>query len=683
MNGGQQDNESFGGPGDDFILAGAGTEDAVLGDGGDDWLQGGPGSDLLQGDHADFFFLDPGEFEPGNDVLVGQPNDNDYDTEGGDDVMAATTAIEKYVGSGGWDWAIHQYSPIAANDDMRLNALLDLAQPVVVNRDRWQETEAVSGSGFNDVIKGDDLVPSTLGGAGFTGCDVLDQAGLNRIPGLGAIVPPLTGSLQTVVDNSAAGECPLSGPIWGEGNILIGGGGSDTITGRGGDDIIDGDRQLTVRISVRAPGTGPLASRPEIGSTDLMEKQFARDPITNALTGPTLMAAVAAGTVNPADLLVTREITIPTNPGSDTAVFTANLADYTMNINANGRIVVTQNTLAPGQRISDGTDILRNIEKVQFADQTVNILVPNAPTNVVATAISAATATGSANLTWTRAVPNGGPPILSQEIVITPVGGTPLPPITGIAANATQRLGIGGLVNGQAYTFQVRAVNDLGAGPLSAPSAPVTPRGLPAAPRIGTAVRGNAQATVNWTAGGDGGAPISNYRIQVRVGGVVQRTVDTPGPETSFIVTGLTNGTAYTFRVQARNTLFPATFGALSAASNAVTPATVPNPPTIVSVTGGVTTDAAVNATIVWNPPANTGGLAITSYTLRVVQLQADQVTPVDGGTRTITGIGTGVNARNRTVGQLVAGAPYRFEVMAVNALGASAPAISTVVIAN
>ena len=55
------------------------------------------------------------------------------------------------------------------------------------------------------------------------------------------------------------GSCPLRGPIWGEGNILLGGGGSDTITGRGGDDIIDGDRALPVRISVR---TNPATRRP-------------------------------------------------------------------------------------------------------------------------------------------------------------------------------------------------------------------------------------------------------------------------------------------------------------------------------------------------------------------------------------------------------------------------------------
>ena len=33
----------------------------------------------------------------------------------------------------------------------------------MVNRDRWQETEAVSGSAFNDVIRGDDAIPSAVG----------------------------------------------------------------------------------------------------------------------------------------------------------------------------------------------------------------------------------------------------------------------------------------------------------------------------------------------------------------------------------------------------------------------------------------------------------------------------------------------------------------------------------------
>jgi Ca2+-binding RTX toxin-like protein len=676
INGGQQDNESFGGPGDDFILAGQGTEDAVFGDGGDDWLQGGPGSDLLQGDHADFFFLDPGETQPGNDVLVGQPNDNDYDTEGGDDIMAATTAIEKYVGSGGFDWAIHQYSPVGADDDMRLNAILDLAQPIVVNRDRWQETEASSGSKLNDVIKGDDLVPATLGGAGFTGCDVIDAAGQARIRGLNAILPPLTGALQPVIDNSAAGECPLSGPIWGDGNILLGGGGSDTITGRGADDIIDGDRQLTVRISVRS-ATNPAT---EIGSTDLMEKQYLRSPVTGALTGPTLMAAVAAGTVDPNNLVVTREITLATEPGTDTAVFAASRADYTVTTAANSpgrRTLVTQTgPLAVGQKVTDGQDTLRNVERIQFlgsvgtADEFLNIAVPNAPTNVTGTGGNA-----SAAISWVRATANGGPPVTSQEIVVSQ-GATVVQTITGLAPAATTRT-VTGLTNGTAYTFQVRAVNDVGTGPLSAPSAPITPRGAPGAPGTPTVTRGNQQLTVSWAApASDGGSPITAYEVEVRANGVIQSPLLTfPATPRTQTITGLINGAQYRFRVRAINAVGTGPFSALSAANVNGVPATVPGAPTITSVAGGAAPGAPIDATVNWSAPADNGGQAITGYTVRAIRMQADGVTPVAGGT---VSVNVGAAVVGRTVAGLVAGAQYRFEVLATNGtvapLGTSDP---------
>ena len=131
----------------------------MFGDGGDDWIQGGTGQDLLQGDHGAPFFDDPGEVAPGNDIFIGQPGENDYDAEGGDDIMAQNAAIDRNAGAGGFDWAIHQYDTVAANDDMMINNNLGgLPIQVVVNRDRWQETEADSGSAFNDVIKGTDGV---------------------------------------------------------------------------------------------------------------------------------------------------------------------------------------------------------------------------------------------------------------------------------------------------------------------------------------------------------------------------------------------------------------------------------------------------------------------------------------------------------------------------------------------
>ena len=281
LNGGANDNEEFAGPGNDFVIAGQGA-DAVFGDGGDDWIEGGTGQDLLQGDHGAPFFDDPAETAPGNDIFIGQEGENDYDAEGGDDVMSQNAAIDRNAGAGGFDWAFHQYDTVGGDDDMKINQqLVGLPIQLVVNRDRWQETEADSGSKFNDTIRGDDL-ERVVGPGGFSGCDALDPAGVARITGLNKFVTTFPSSLADVLaaaNSGRGGPCPLagfggtpgnlsSGTVWAEGNILLGGAGSDLIEGRGNNDIIDGDHALNVRISVR---TNPADPATEIGSTDLME----------------------------------------------------------------------------------------------------------------------------------------------------------------------------------------------------------------------------------------------------------------------------------------------------------------------------------------------------------------------------------------------------------------------------
>ena len=91
--------------------------------------------------------------------MVGQIGENDYDAEGGDDLMAQNAAIDRNAGAGGFDWAFHQYNTVAAVDDMMINNNLGgLPIQIIVNRDRWQETEADSGSSFNDTILGTDGV---------------------------------------------------------------------------------------------------------------------------------------------------------------------------------------------------------------------------------------------------------------------------------------------------------------------------------------------------------------------------------------------------------------------------------------------------------------------------------------------------------------------------------------------
>lgn len=88
---------------------------------------------------------------------------------------------------------------------------------------------------------------------------------------------------------------------------------------------------------------------------------------------------------------------------------------------------------------------------------------------------------------------------------------------------------------------------------------------LPDPPASVTAVAGNGQAKVSFTPCPDyGGDQIVGYTVTSSPGGFTASTRGNPA-----IITGLTNGTAYTFTVKSRSSMG---LGAASAASSAVTP---------------------------------------------------------------------------------------------------------------
>lgn len=182
---------------------------------------------------------------------------------------------------------------------------------------------------------------------------------------------------------------------------------------------------------------------------------------------------------------------------------------------------------------------------------------------------------------------------------------------TGTATGTASPLVVPGLDVGRSYTCTVQARNSVGFGPSSAASVPVTPFSVLVVPDDPTGVsgkRGNAAVRVSWQSPVPNGGPaITSYRATATPGG---RTCTTGGSARSCTVTGLANGTNYTFTVIASNSVGPS---APSSASAGVRPATSPSKPRALKARY-----IKARAKVRWRSPASNGGLPVTSYRYRV-----------------------------------------------------------------
>ncbi len=183
---------------------------------------------------------------------------------------------------------------------------------------------------------------------------------------------------------------------------------------------------------------------------------------------------------------------------------------------------------------------------VMFAPATA----PGQATNVTATA-----GKGSATINWTA--PSSGGPVTSYKI--TPfIGSTPQTPTTINGTPPATNTTISGLTPGTSYTFTVQASNPNGNGAVSAQSNAVTPqpKSAPTAPTNIGASAASGSAVVNWTdPSDDGGSPITGYKVTPYIGTTAQTPVSVGADQTTASVTGLTNGTTYTFTVTATNAI--------------------------------------------------------------------------------------------------------------------------------
>lgn len=204
------------------------------------------------------------------------------------------------------------------------------------------------------------------------------------------------------------------------------------------------------------------------------------------------------------------------------------------------------------------------------------------------------------NITW-----NSVSGAIGYKVYIGTASGTYTEPAATVAGSVYSYAATG-LTNGTTYYFVVKAINPGGDSPNSS-EVSAMPLTVPGAPTNVSASAGNGQTTITFTAPSDnGGSPITGYVVTSSPGNITAT-----GTGTTITVTGLTNGTTYTFTVKALNSVGN---GADSTASNAVTPYR----PSSGGSSGGSTsttpaqpTETGVNVLV--NGKAENAGTAITT----------------------------------------------------------------------
>ena len=198
--------------------------------------------------------------------------------------------------------------------------------------------------------------------------------------------------------------------------------------------------------------------------------------------------------------------------------------------------------------------------------------VPGAPG-----ALEATPGDRQVGLAWTAPDDDGGAPVTGYQVQVDEGEWAD-------TASTATRYTVEDLMNGTSYTFRVRALNEAGAGAQSeaVTATPATPATVPGAPRNLTVHAGDREVTLRWDAPEDDGGAATAHEFRRRAGDAAfgaWTAIPDSGADGAhareYKVTGLDNGTAYTFEVRALN---EAGAGAQSEAVTA-TPSTMASVP--------------------------------------------------------------------------------------------------------
>jgi hypothetical protein len=292
--------------------------------------------------------------------------------------------------------------------------------------------------------------------------------------------------------------------------------------------------------------------------------------------------------------------------------------------------------------------------------------IPGASPSPPGTPTATTCANAQSVLSWTAPADNGGSAV-TDYVVQYSTSATFASSVTTFADGTTSSTGatVTGLSNGTPYYFRVAAVNTYGTSSYSGISTVITPATVPDAP---TSVQGtsnaNAQSSVSWVApSGNGNGPPFVYTVQYSTSSTFASAVTTFGTTTSsspLVVTGLTNGTTYYFRVKATNCAGDSAYSSagIGIAQVGAIPGTVPSAPTI-----GTMTLSTTNTTdsLAWTLPASDGGRNITGYVYQ---------TTTNNGSTFAGALATGSTATSKTFNPGYTTTVTKVKVAAINSLG-------------
>ena len=245
---------------------------------------------------------------------------------------------------------------------------------------------------------------------------------------------------------------------------------------------------------------------------------------------------------------------------TDNQVFTTTVTPLTAGVAHNY-------TLTISVRANTVTSSLDN-KPNEAATLAIRVAPPGVTVPISSLGMTASPGNGQVTLRWNAPENTGGAPIVRYEYRVAESGGefSAWMRVDAAETSATAP----DLTNGREYVFELRGVNPLGYGGVETVRAtPATGGGgggggggfggggggprtsAPGAPGNLTAVGGDGQAVLSWDApASDGGAAITDY--EYRINGQ-NPWISTGSTETTHTLTGLVNGTVYTFEVRAVN----------------------------------------------------------------------------------------------------------------------------------